>query len=238
MNGNPWGTQYNTIKVEPYTNVDSHIEPDKYKAQQIVYYLPINSYNSNQYYRQYVRIENPKVDGENYKNLINDYNGDDYWCFGIGPEDSQEVHKYSVFIAKDPVTEISEDLQNIINDNHVEKQTYTSKIHIPQLYDHENIDLTEKIDDCSFNNDDLLCIVPQFSKSIMSNINLNSVCWEFKNMTTLTTIKTNIPQSIPYIASSEKQLLDSGYWTVTMRFKFVSSGEEHVITKNSAFIIK
>ena len=121
-------------------------------------------------------------------------------------------------------------------------------IFIPQLHEYTNMeDMTVKMWRNKYSGEfdfggyeiqkdkELLCVRPQFNHSIP--VDLGTVRWEFKNMTTLETISYDIPISKPTIANNTMKSLGPGYWTVTMYFKMDGNSVEHKIVKNSAFKI-
>lgn len=111
-------------------------------------------------------------------------------------------------------------------------------IYVPQLHDYNNIENgSHTLSDYTFTQNDLLCIVPQFRNSVIRNIDINSIYWEYENKTTLKKIKVNTPTQTPLIADTTTSLLTPGYWTVTMYYKLDGSTEVHKLTKNSAFRI-
>lgn len=121
-------------------------------------------------------------------------------------------------------------------------------IFIPQLHKYTNmedmkVDMTRNKYSGEFDfggyeiqkDKELLCVRPQFNHSVP--VDLGTVRWEFKNMTTLETISYDIPISKPTIANNKMKSLGPGYWTVTMYFKMDGNSVEHKIVKNSAFKI-
>jgi hypothetical protein len=111
-------------------------------------------------------------------------------------------------------------------------------IYVPQLHDYNNIENgSHNLSDYTFTQNDLLCIVPQFRNSVIRNIDINSIYWEYENKTTLKKIKVDAPMQTPLIADTTTSLLTPGYWTVTMYYKLDGSTEVHKLTKNSAFRI-
>lgn len=210
MHGNPWGTQYNTI-----LNTDdpsaTYIDPNKYHGQEIIQYLP-SSEKSKKYYHELILVENP--------NTISNSN-DDYW------EIDRDAN-HTLYIRKE-----AGEFDNTITDT-----LRHEMIFIPQLCNYINLDDHEiKEANYIFTQDDILCVIPQFRQTLEQVIDQNSVIWEFKNMTTLNTINYNIPISKPFIANKTAELLEPGYWSVSMYYRLSGSSELHKLTKNSVFKI-
>jgi len=241
MNGNPWGTQYNTIQVEPYSGTT--IDPSKYTAQYLVQYLPnSNTAKVQQLYHEIIIGENEDTGSDYAEREVSGMNYDNYWRIGIGPlynDDSTKNHKYTLYVNKIAGSWGSQDSQDIINE-YSNALVRHDKTHLPQLYDFNDIEESnpQTLNSYTFSGDDLFCIIPQFSQTLGRNIDLETIRWEFKNMSTLQTISYNIPMTQPILTNNEYKELDPGYWSITMYYRLVGSGAEHVLTKNSAFRIK
>lgn len=212
MHGNPWGTQYNTI-----LNTDDpsapNIDPSKYHGQEIIQYLP-SSENSKKYYHELILVENSSG--------FTLTTPDDYWEL-IRNDD------HTLYIRKE-AGKFNEDITGVLRHE---------MIFIPQLCNYIKLDDQEiKEANYTFTQDDILCVIPQFRQTLEQVINADSIIWEFKNMTTLNTIKYNIPISKPFIANKTAELLEPGYWSVSMYYKLSDSSELHKLSKNSVFKIE
>lgn len=257
MNGNPWGGQYNTIQTIPYTPQDGWIEPDKYTPQIITQYIPIISNDLTQY-NEYIIVNNPLSSGEYKTDWTDEIPAEDFWALKWGEDD-----KYTLLVAKKPGRFSEDSVDNVIDyilssyDNLYQGVSRSSLkkelinrhdyIFIPQLHKYTNledniVDLTrnKKTMEYDFGGynltaKDLLCVRPKLTFS--APVDLGTIRWEFKNMTTLQTIQYDIPISKPMVANNQFKFLDPGFWSITMYFKLDGDGVEHKITKNSAFRI-
>ena len=269
MNGNPWGTQYNTIQTIPYIPQEGLIDPKKYTPQMINQYIPMDSKDLSQY-NEYIIVNNPQNsenDGDGVVNWVNSISSNTFWVIPWGEKNK---YKYTLLIAKIPGIFSKTNIDNIINiiksqcgDCYIDGKQISNfsdstlkraiinrhdYIFIPQLHKYTNmedmdINMERNIYNKKFDfggykisqGKELLCIIPQFNHSVA--VDLDSIRWEFKNMTTLETISYDIPISKPIIASDKAKSLGPGYWSVTMYFKMDKDSTEHKITKNSAFRI-
>lgn len=202
---NPWVSQYGTSDI-----------------QEVSQYIPSSS-NVNNVYNEILLVEN-KVEGGAYISLEKD----GYWTISRVESQNPTGYKYSILINKNFGSK----------NNSLDLEGGTLKRHemifIPQLHNYISIE-GDYITDYVVNpSTDILCIKPQFKKTI--NIDTNSIKWIFKNKTTLETIEYTQPISTPIIANNKDiKLLTPGYWTVTMTFSLVGDSKVHKITKNSAF---
>ena len=254
MNGNPWGTQYNTIQTIPYENEEEYIDPTKYLPQIITQYIPIPTNDLTQY-NEYIIVNNPFT--ESYEtDWATDIPVEKFWALPWGQD-----YKYTLLVAKKPgkfsnnsINDIIDIISSWYENDSLPKSVLIKKyinrhdyIFIPQLHKYTNLEdnvvnieknkETGKYDFGGYNltTKDLLCVRPNLTFSVP--VDLGSIRWEFKNMTTLQTIQYDIPISKPMIANNQYKSLDPGFWSVTMYFKLAGDGTEHKITKNSAFRI-
>lgn len=232
---NPYASMFNTIVKNG---------GGSYTGDTLTQYLPYTDTELSQF-NQLIVIENPKSDDQYDKTWVDNIKNV-FWDIYRGGEDGDfDNPRYTMLIWKSPGKEfddISEFISYITSHGVSSVSSSNVKrfemIYIPQLHMYTSIESREPVfENFCFDKSDLLCVIPQFKKAVEWRIDRNSIIWEYKNMTTLESIKSSIPMQIPLIADSKNKSLDSGYWTIIMYYKLSGSSEVHTLTKNSAFKI-
>lgn len=251
MKGIPWASQYNTIEVDSYTEDEineGEIIPEKYHGKLITQYIPFKYTDETiSQYNELIVVKNPVIDTAYSYSWIDNNLRRDYWIWNRG-EVIGGYHKYTYLIRKkggnnDGTSLIPNLTQNSpIIERHdwvfiPQLHKYTNIMNIPMVVD-ENTG-RYKINSFVFKNTDLLCVIPQFKKTLP--IDDESVSWEFINKTTQEHIiykydnKNLNGIATPIIANNKNNFLSPGYWTIVMRFRFVGDGKVHEIVRDSAF---
>ena len=236
-------------------------DPNDSSEKRIIQYIPYNESDSS-LFNQLIVIQNI-YDQDHY---VTDWMSDptitsNFWVMSRSAEwvvkSSDEVlvnsgtpgtttqPKYAVLIAKTPgkvigsKTEFINLYGGLIGNNFRQSNIKRFElIYISQLQKYENIEThATSLADYTFSQSDLLCVVPQFRRTLARVIDQSSVFWEYENKTTLKKIRTHIPTQTPLVTDNESLLLSPGYWTISMYYKLSGSSEVHKLTKNSAFKI-
>jgi len=238
----PWNSQFS-----PYSS------PNDQSPKSIIQYLPYQETQTS-LFNQLIVIENLPLDPDatpptwDTEWMSNSTITSDFWV--IGRSDSavtKDNPRYALLIAKTPgkfiqsKTAFVSTYGNLIGTNFSQGNIKRfNMIYIPQLQNYTNIESDSGIislNQYTFSQTDLLCIVPQFRRTVANKIDASSVFWEYENKTTLEKIHTHTPIQTPLVTNNTALLLSPGYWTVTMYYKFNGSNEIHKLTKNSAFKI-
>ena len=234
-NKNPYSSLYPFIDYTP--SIEDYI---------LTQYIPCNDESSLQF-NQLVVIENNNDDGEYDISWINNYINNNFWVIkrigtsndGSSIEPTEDHPRYIMLIDKTP-GKLYEGKSDFIEQSGVGGQIGNKNIkrfdliYIPQLHlftPIESLPATEE--NYIFTQNDLLCVIPQFKKTLK----IEEVSWEYKNMTTLETIKIDQPIIKPLIADKRRRALTPGYWSITMRYRLSGSSQVHQLTQNSAFKI-
>jgi len=237
----PWNSQFS-----PYSSPN-----DQSSQKSIIQYLPYQE-SQTSLFNQLIVVENLPID-PNADPLVwdtewmsNQTITSDFWV--IGRSDSvatKDNPRYALLIVKVPgkviqsKTEFVSIYGNIIGGEFDQSNIKRfDMIYVPQLQSYTNIESNEiNLNQYTFSQTDLLCIVPQFRRTVASKIDVDSIFWEYENKTTLEKIHARIPIQTPLVTNNTSLLLSPGYWTVTMYYKLSGSSELYKLTKNSAFKI-
>ena len=174
----------------------------------------------------------------------------DFWVIprstNPNPNDPTVVlnQKYGILISKQPGKYIASKAAFVNKYGSLGLTTQNIKrmslSYVPQLHEYTDIENSNSISESSytFDSKNLLCVVPEFRDTIKRNIDVNSIYWEFTNMTNFEKIRMNLPVQVPLASHNQNEsLLSSGYWSVAMYYKLIGSSEVHKMSRNSAFKI-
>ena len=238
----PWNSQFS-----PYSS------PNDQSPKSIIQYLPYQETQTS-LFNQLIVVENlpldPDADPPTWDTewMSNSTITSDFWVIGRSDKvETKDNPRYALLIAKTPgkfiqsKTAFVSAYGNVIGSNFSQGNIKRfNMIYVPQLQNYTNIESdsgTINLNQYTFSQTDLLCIVPQFRRTVASKIDTSSVFWEYENKTTLEKIHTHTPIQTPLVTNNTSLLLSPGYWTVTMYYKLNGSDEIHKLTKNSAFKI-
>jgi len=234
---NPYTSQYNTANAR--VNPKNHSER-LYSPQILTQYIP--STDTDQF-NQLILVQNPLIGGQYSTSWYTDDISNLFWAIARGPEIDDE-HKYVTLIGKKGGTIIEKNdflRMSGLTSSSIKRW---DNVYIPQLHLYEPIEgILQKneqeylMDNYIYHSDDLLCVIPQFTKTLFTRLDIKSIKWEFKNDSTLETIEYDIPLTTPMIAHKKYKTLSPGYWTVNMYYRLKNSKTFHKLSKSSAFKI-
>lgn len=240
----------NEAQFDPYVNPNNHSEKN------VIQYIPYTE-DDNSLFNQVILIKNNKVNNEYDITWVDASITNDFWVIyrsgeynangGVNTDDpgTDEHPKYVILISKKYGKKFvsktafltAYNLSNGFTTSNVLRMNMTF---IAQLHEYTNIESKPiTLENYTYTSSNLLCVIPQFTRTVAQSIDVNSIFWEYTNKTTLETIRTRLPIQTPLIShNSSPNLLTPGYWTVTMYYKLDGSSEWNKLTKNSAFKIQ
>ena len=246
--------------VPYHSQFNPYVSPNDDDIKKIIQYIPYSETVGSSLFNQLIVIQN-KMSGTDYDTdwMENLSVTNLFWVIGrsgkydidgneidpsLLPPDISNKPKYAMLIVKDYGKVFANKTNFLTQLNGIAGTSFGLSdvkrfelIYIPQLHNYNEIG-GSSLDDYTFNPNNLLCIYPQFTKTVAETIDQSSIFWEYTNKTTLETITVRQPLQTPLVArTGDKKLLTPGYWTVTMYYKLDGSSEIHKLTRNSAFKI-
>ena len=250
----PYHSQFNPYSFIP--DEDHHISYDEIRDRMLFQYIPYSETVGSSLFNQIIVVQNNYSGGQYVTDWMTQQPfTNDFWIIGRAASydiDSEintdnpgtnEHPKYAILITK-TYGKVFANKSQFLSDYDVLGFNLSNikrfeLIYVPQLHNYTDIESgSYELSDYTFTENNLLCLVPQFTKTVKQTIDLKSIFWEYTNKTTLETITVRRPIQTPLVArTGDKKLLTPGYWTVTMYYKLDGSSEVHKLTRNSAFKI-